>query len=53
MVTTDGHNSAFYLTNAIELLGGPGSGIDIRSHKLYYYPRQGKTWQKAAAWYPQ
>ena len=27
MVTKDGHNSAFYLTNAMELLDEPGSGI--------------------------
>ena len=27
MVTKDGHNSAFYLTNAMELLDEPASGI--------------------------
>ena len=43
MITTDGHNSAFYLTNAIELLDQPGDWYhDIRTHKLYYYPRQGE-----------
>lgn len=43
MITTDGHNSAFYLTNAIELLDQPGEWYhDIRTHKLYYYPRQGE-----------
>lgn len=53
MVTTDGHNSAFYLTNAIELLDIPGEWYhDIRSHKLYYYPRQGEDMAKATAVVP-
>ena len=53
MVTTDGHNSAFYLTNAIELLDSPGEWYhDIRSHKLYYYPRQGEDIAKATAVVP-
>ncbi|WP_423776638.1 right-handed parallel beta-helix repeat-containing protein [Bacteroides graminisolvens] len=53
MVTTDGHNSAFYLTNAIELLDSPGEWYhDIRSHKLYYYPRQGEDMAKATAVVP-
>lgn len=44
MVTTDGHNSAFYLTNAIELLDTPGEWFhDIDTHKLYYYPLSGET----------
>lgn len=44
MVTTDGHNSAFYLTNARELLDQPGEWYhDIDTRKLYYYPRQGET----------
>lgn len=43
MVTTDGHNSAFYLTNARELLDIPGEWYhDINTHKLYYYPRKGQ-----------
>lgn len=43
MVTSDGRNSAFYLTNAIELLDEPGEWYhDIESRKLYYYPRQGE-----------
>lgn len=53
MVTTDGHNSAFYLTNAIELLDIPGEWYhDIRSHKLYYYPRRGEDMAKATAVVP-
>lgn len=40
MVTTDGHNSAFYLTNAKELLDRPGEWYhDIDTRKVYYYPR--------------
>lgn len=43
MVTKDGHNSAFYLTNAMELLDEPGEWyLDIHSRKLYYYPREGE-----------
>ena len=43
MVTTDGHNSAFYLTNARELLDVPGEWYhDIDTRKLYYYPREEK-----------
>ncbi len=48
MVTTDGHNSAFYLTNAMELLDQPGEWYhDIRTHKLYYYPRSGEVMNQA------
>lgn len=48
MVTTDGHNSAFYLTNARELLDVPGEWYhDIRAGKLYYYPRQGELIEEA------
>ncbi|MCM1355038.1 MAG: right-handed parallel beta-helix repeat-containing protein [Staphylococcus sp.] len=44
MVTTDGHNSAFYLTNAKELLDVPGEWYhDIDAGKVYYYPFQGET----------
>lgn len=43
MVTTNGHNSAFYLTNARELLDVPGEWYhDIESRKVYYYPREGE-----------
>jgi hypothetical protein len=42
MVTTDGHNSAFYLTNARELQDVPGEWYhDIDARKVYYYPREG------------
>lgn len=48
MVTTDGHNSAFYLTQARELLDTPGEWYhDIESRKLYYYPRPGEKMQSA------
>ena len=40
MTPNTGHPSPFYLTNAKELLDWPGEWYhDIRSHKLYYYPR--------------
>jgi len=43
MVTSNGHNSAFYLTNALELLDEPGEWYhDIRTGKLYYMPRKGE-----------
>lgn len=48
MVTTDGHNSAFYLTNAHELLDVPGEWYhDIEARKVYYYPREGEKMQDA------
>ncbi|WP_073345170.1 right-handed parallel beta-helix repeat-containing protein [Bacteroides congonensis] len=48
MVTTDGHNSAFYLTNARELLDVPGEWYhDIEARKVYYYPREGEKMQDA------
>ncbi len=48
MVTTNGHNSAFYLTNTIELLDQPGEWYhDIRNNKLYYYPQKGEKMQSA------
>ena len=44
MVTTDGHNSPFYLTNAMPLLDQPGEWFfDIRTSKLYYMPREGEN----------
>ena len=43
-----GRNSAFYLTNAIELLDQPGEWYhDIRTHKLYYYPLAGEKINEA------
>jgi len=48
MVTTDGHNSAFYLTNARELQDVPGEWYhDIDARKVYYYPREGEKMQDA------
>lgn len=48
MVTTDGHNSAFYLTNAKELLDVPGEWYhDIETRKVYYYPREGENMNQA------
>lgn len=42
-VTTPGRESAFYLTNAIELLDQPGEWFhDIKTSKLYYYPLVGE-----------
>lgn len=48
MVTTDGRNSAFYLTNARELQDVPGEWYhDIDARKVYYYPREGEKMQEA------
>ena len=48
MVTTDGHNSAFYLTNARELLDVPGEWYhDMDARKVYYYPREGEKMREA------
>lgn len=48
MVTTNGHNSAFYLTNARELLDVQGEWYhDINARKVYYYPREGEKMQDA------
>ena len=48
MVTTNGHNSAFYLTNARELQDVPGEWYhDIDVRKVYYYPREGEKMQEA------
>ena len=48
MVTTNGHNSAFYLTNARELQDVPGEWYhDIDARKIYYYPREGEKMQEA------
>ena len=48
MVTTDGHNSAFYLTNDRELQDVPGEWYhDIDARKVYYYPREGEKMQEA------
>ena len=43
MVTTNGHNSAFYLTNARELLDTPGEWyLDTKEQRLYYMPLPGE-----------
>ena len=48
MVTTNGHNSAFYLTNARELQDVPGGWYhDIDARKVYYYLREGEKMQEA------
>ena len=53
MVTTDGHNSAFYLTNARELLDVPGEWYhDMEAHRVYYYPREGEKMQEAEVMVP-
>ena len=44
MVTTDGHNSAFYLTNDKALLDTPGEWyLDAREQKVYYIPLKGEN----------
>lgn len=53
MVTNDGRNSAFYLTNAIELLNEPGEWYhDVYTRKLYYYPRKGENMRQIKAIIP-
>jgi hypothetical protein len=53
MVTSDGRNSAFYLTNAFELLDEPGEWYhDTRTRKLYYYPRTGEDMRRVAVEVP-
>lgn len=48
MVTKDGHNSAFYLTNAKSLLDTPGEWyLDAKELKVYYIPRKGEDMAKA------
>ena len=48
MVSTDGHNSAFYLTNAKELLDTPGEWyLDTKEQKLYYMPHEGEDMRTA------
>ena len=48
MVTTNGHNSAFYLTNAKELLDTPGEWyLDTKEQRLYYMPLPGEDMHTA------
>lgn len=40
-------NSAFFFTNAIELLNQPGEWYeDLKAGKIYYWPRQGENLEK-------
>ncbi|MDU1903143.1 MAG: right-handed parallel beta-helix repeat-containing protein [Dysgonomonas sp.] len=44
----EGFNSAFYFTNAIELLDEPGEWYhDTKTNKLYYLPREGEDMRSA------
>lgn len=46
-------NSAFYLTNALQLLDEPGEWfLDVTNRKLYYWPRSGEDMQKSAVTVP-
>lgn len=41
-------NSAFYLTNALQFLDEPGEWYeDLKSHKVYYWPRKGEDLPQA------
>jgi hypothetical protein len=43
-ISTKTGNSAFYLTNAIQLLDEPGEWhLDVAHSKLYYYPKPGEN----------
>lgn len=49
----EGRNSAFYLTNAMELLDQPGEWYhDIKAAKLYYYPLKGEDMRSVKAIVP-
>lgn len=49
----EGFNSAFYFTNAIELLDEPGEWYhDTKTDKIYYMPRQGEDMPVAEAIVP-
>ena len=53
MVTTNGHNSAFYLTNARELLDTPGEWyLDTKEQRLYYMPLPGEDMRTAVVEVP-
>ncbi len=44
MTNTDGHNSAFYLSNDRSLLDTPGEWfLDTKQERLFYYPKKGET----------
>lgn len=49
----EGFNSAFYLTNAIELLDQPGEWFhNTKNNKIYYIPREGENMKTAEAIVP-
>lgn len=53
MVTSNGRNSAFYLTNAKELLDTPGEWyLDARAQKVYYIPQNGENMKTAVVIVP-
>lgn len=48
MITSDGHNSAFYITGSRELLDSEGEWwLDSKAEKVYYIPRKGEQMQTA------
>lgn len=52
-MTTPGHESPFYLTNAMELLDQPGEWFhDFRARKLYYLPLEGEEMTRVEAVVP-
>ena len=52
-MTTPGRESAFYLTNAKELLDKPGEWFhDIKTGKIYYYPLAGEVINKTKVTIP-
>lgn len=52
-ISAETGNSAFYLTNALQLLDEPGEWwLDVRNHKLYYWPRPGEVLTKATVTAP-
>lgn len=49
----EGFNSAFYLTNTIELLDQPGEWFhNTKNNKIYYIPREGENMKTAEAIVP-
>ena len=53
MVTSDGHNSPFYLTNAKVLLDNPGEWwLDEKAERVFYMPRHGENMSRAEVFAP-
>ncbi len=53
MITTDGRNSAFYLTNSKELLDNAGEWwLDTKESVVYYMPREGENMATATVEVP-